>query len=301
MAKAGIFARGMFGFREGPIFTGAYLASVGAAHQCVSGIMGALVVRDRTGTGQRVDATLFQGLNPIDYFMSYHAQLGAKMAAELAPAAEPESEITSEPALVTDTPRVPAATRYGATACTRDGRWLSFSPQLSHQAQALVRVLELDWMLEDERFKDMPSFWSLDDAGEWDLLIIERVKERDLDEWVEHGHANPDLPFEPILSAEDALDHPQLRHNGDVVTVTHPEHGPVEQIGPVGHFSRTPSRIVSAPPTLGVHGAVPAAPVLPETTGDVPAHTLQGVTIVEFGYFYAMPYGVTMAASLGTA
>src|SRR5262249_33160548 len=49
MAKAGVFARGLFAFREGPIFTGAYLASVGAAHQCVSGIMAALVVRDQMG------------------------------------------------------------------------------------------------------------------------------------------------------------------------------------------------------------------------------------------------------------
>jgi crotonobetainyl-CoA:carnitine CoA-transferase CaiB-like acyl-CoA transferase len=34
-------------------------------------------------------------------------------------------------------------------------------------------------------------------------------------------------------------------------------------------------------------------------TGPKPAHPLEGVTIVELGYFYAMPYGVTMAAGLG--
>jgi crotonobetainyl-CoA:carnitine CoA-transferase CaiB-like acyl-CoA transferase len=270
--------------------------------------MAALIVRDRTGLGQRVDATLFQGLNPLDYFMSYHAQLGAKLAAQLADSAEDgrDDRAAAEPqAEPSDTTaRVPAATRYGVFGCTRDGYWLSFSPQLPHQAHALARVLELDWMLEDERFKDMPSFWTLDDAGEWDRLMVERIKERDLDEWVVRGREDPDLPFEPILSAQEALDHPQLRHNGDVVTVNDPEHGPVEQIGPVAHFAATPSHIEESAPALDVHRQFPDPPVRgepsgDEPSGDVPEHALDGVTIVEFGYFYAMPYGVTMAASLG--
>src|SRR5262245_48995914 len=301
MAKAGVFARGMFGFRDGPIFTGAYLASVGAAHQCVSGIMAALVVRDRAGLGQRVDATLFQGLNPLDYFMAYHVQLGAKVAAAMsaaddAPDDSPADE-AEEPSA--EAPRVPAATRYGVFGCTRDGRWLSFSPQLPHQAHALVRVLELEWMHEDERFKDMPSFWTLEDAGEWDRLLIERIKERDLDQWLVRGRDDPDLPFEPILSAENALDHPQLRHNGDVVVVDDPSHGSIEEIGPVGHFATTPSRIVDSAPALDWHREPPVPQPSVERSGEAPHHALDGVTIVEFGYFYAMPYGVTMAASLG--
>jgi crotonobetainyl-CoA:carnitine CoA-transferase CaiB-like acyl-CoA transferase len=303
MAKTGVFARGLFGFREGPIFTGAYLASVGAAHQCVSGIMAALVVRDRAGIGQRVDATLFQGLNPLDYFMSYHAQLGAKVAAQMAAAAANEADNGSADDASTgpadDAPRVPVATRYGAFGCTRDGHWLSFSPQLPHQAHALVRVLELDWMFEDERFRDMPSFWTLDDAGEWDRLLVERIKERDLDEWVTRGREDPDLPFEPILSAEGALDHPQLRHNGDVVIVRDPSHGAIEEIGPVGHFAETPSSIADPAPALGAHLELPPRRPSIAGSGDVPEHALDGVTIVEFGYFYAMPFGVTMAASLG--
>ena len=36
MAKAGIFGRGAFGFRPGPIFTGAFIGSSGAAHQAVA-------------------------------------------------------------------------------------------------------------------------------------------------------------------------------------------------------------------------------------------------------------------------
>ena len=57
----------------------------------VSGILAALIVRDRTGVGQRVDASLYLGLNPIDYFVSYHVQLGQRRGlaatSESAPAA----------------------------------------------------------------------------------------------------------------------------------------------------------------------------------------------------------------------
>ena len=128
--------------------------------------------------------------------------------------------------------------------------------------------------------------------------ILERIKEHDLDQWVEQGLAQADLPFEPILSAEDALDHPQIRHNGDVVTVHDEVHGPVEQIGPVAGFSATPAVTHVSAPALGVHGAVAPAHA-GGSRGPAPAHALHGVTIVEFGYFYAMPFGVTMAASLG--
>ena len=173
MAKAGAFSRGDFGFREGPIFSGARIASNGAAHMAVSGILAALIVRDRTGAGQRVEASLYLGLNPIDYFVSYHVQMGARPP-------EPAPDMSDkEPSEL----RTPAATRYMVSACTRDGRWMFFSPQLPHQAKALISVLELDWMLEDERFASMPWFWTLEDAAAWEDAIYERVKERDLEEW----------------------------------------------------------------------------------------------------------------------
>jgi crotonobetainyl-CoA:carnitine CoA-transferase CaiB-like acyl-CoA transferase len=289
MAKAGVFSRGDFGFRSGPIFSGALIASNGAAHMAVSGILAALIVRDRTGVGQRVDTSLYRGLNPIDYFVSYHVQLGRRGAQEpSAPTPNPEP-----------TQRVPAATRYMLSACTRDGRWLFFSPQLPHQAKALLNVLELDDLHSDERFKDMPAFWTLEDAAAWEEAIYERVKERDLPDWIERALANDDLPFEPVLSPEEALDHPQMRANGNVIEVHDPHVGVIEEIGPVAAFSETPAIVRRSAPTLNDHGPAPAPRNRPETIGPLPSHPLDGVTIVEFGYFYAMPFGVTMAGALG--
>jgi crotonobetainyl-CoA:carnitine CoA-transferase CaiB-like acyl-CoA transferase len=290
MAKAGAFSRGDFGFRSGPIFTGARIASNGAAHMAVAGILAALIVRDRTGVGQRVDSSLFLGLSPIDYFVSYHVQLMAR------PAPPADTKAAQEPS---EERKTPAATRYMVSACTRDGRWMFFSPQLPHQARALLSVLELDSLLDDERFASMPWFWTLEDAAAWEEAIYERVKERDLREWIDRALQSDDLPFEAVLSPEEALDHPQLRANGNVITVDDATFGPVEQVGPSAAFSRTPAVVRSSAPELDRHGALPPPKSLSADNGELPRHALEGITIVEFGYFYAMPFGVTMAGALG--
>ena len=81
-AKVGLFARGGFGHRDGPIHYPVPWGSYGAAMQAVAGILGALVVRERTGRGQRLDATMVAGLDPVDYFVSTIAQLMAKRGEE---------------------------------------------------------------------------------------------------------------------------------------------------------------------------------------------------------------------------
>ena len=67
-AKAGYYNRGDFGFRDGPIFSGGAVASSGCAQMAFSGILAALFARETTGRGQHLDATMFAGLTPIDYF-----------------------------------------------------------------------------------------------------------------------------------------------------------------------------------------------------------------------------------------
>jgi len=65
-AKVGLWARGAFGHRDGPIVFPVPWASLGAGMQSVAGIMGALMVRETTGRGQALDATLVAGLDPIE-------------------------------------------------------------------------------------------------------------------------------------------------------------------------------------------------------------------------------------------
>ena len=221
-AKAGLFGRGDFGFRTGPIFSGALFASNGAAHQALGGILAALIARERTGRGQRVDATLFEGLTPMDYFgvmsMQHAMRSGAKQAAG-------GSGMT-------------VISRYGVMPCTKDGRWIVFSPQLPHQAHALLRAVGLEHTLADPRFAKASVFETAEDAQEWEDMIWESVREKTLAEWMPILLAEPDLPFEIALSSEEALDHPQIVERGQSIAVEDPVHGTIRQIGPVGAFEQ---------------------------------------------------------------
>jgi crotonobetainyl-CoA:carnitine CoA-transferase CaiB-like acyl-CoA transferase len=282
-AKVGLWARGSWGHRHGPIMFPVAWGSFGAAMQSVAGIVGALLVRERTGRGQALEATLVNGLDPIEYFVGTIVQLMEKQGQ----------------APTSDSRAATAASRFAVVAVTSDGRMIQTSTVLPHQGRALCEVAGVKSLLEEPRFARLPMFDSPEDAQAWEDIVLEAFRERDLDYWLPRLLANPDIAFEVAVTSEQGMDHPQIRHNGDVVTVADPVVGAVEQVGPVGHFAATPCVIEKSAPALGQHAGpfVPTPP--PAGGGDAPAHPLAGVTIVEFGCFYAMPYALTMAAALG--
>jgi crotonobetainyl-CoA:carnitine CoA-transferase CaiB-like acyl-CoA transferase len=282
-AKAGLWSRGGFSHRAGATLAPVFWASFGAAMQSVAGILGALRVRELTGRGQALDATLFAGLDPIDYFVATIAQLMAKRGEK------PQA----------DSRTASSASRFGVLVATRDGRFIQTSTLLPHQGRALCEVAGILDVLEQERFRNAPRFATPDDAQEWENLLVAAFRERDLADWLPLLAANADIAFEVAVTCEEGLDHPQIVHNGDAITIDDETRGPLRQVGPIGHFSKTPIAPQRSAPPLGRHGAAPRR-VLAATGGAAPpAHPFAGITIVEFGYFYAMPYGVAMAAALG--
>lgn len=282
-AKAGLFARGGFGHRDGPIMYPVPWGSFGAAMQSVAGIMSALMVREQTGRGQQLQSTLVAGLDPVDYFVATVAQLMAKRGE--APALDARTGL--------------AASRYGVMVCTRDGRFIQTSTVLPHQAKALCEVAGIGAVVTDPRFSKLPAFDSPELAQEWEDLLLEAFRTEELDYWLPRLEASSDIAFEIAVTSEEGLDHRQIVHNGDAITVEDSAYGPVRQVGPIGHFAATPCVIKRSAPAVGAN-AGPFTPKSHQTVaGPVPAHPLSGITIVEFGYFYAMPYGVSMAAALG--
>jgi crotonobetainyl-CoA:carnitine CoA-transferase CaiB-like acyl-CoA transferase len=283
-AKAGLFARGGFGHRDGPIMYPVPWGSYGAAMQSVAGILSALMVRERTGRGQQLQSTLLAGLDPVDYFVGTIAQLMAKRGE--APALDARTGL--------------AASRYGVLVCTKDGRFIQTSTVLAHQGRALCEVAGISHVLDDPRFAKLPIFGCPEDAQEWEDMLWEAFRQEDLDHWLPKLLGSPDIAFEVAVTCEEGLKHPQIGHNGDAITLEDPVYGPIGQVGPIGHFAATPCTVTRSAPALGHHGGPFAARRPPTTTTTTtPPHPLSGVTLVEFGYFYAMPYGLSMAAALG--
>ncbi|MDO8390383.1 MAG: CoA transferase [Actinomycetota bacterium] len=282
-ARAGVWARGGFGHRDGALLYPVPWGSFGAAMQSVAGVMGALRVRDLTGRGQALDATLLAGVDPLDYFVSTIVQLAAKKGG----------------AANSDMRASMAATRYGVLLVTKDGRFLQTSTLLPHQGKALCEVAGVLHALDDPRFARLPMFDNADDAQEWETMLLEAIREQDLDYWLPKFLASPDIAFEVAVTSEEGLDHPQFVHNGDVITINDPVLGPVREVGPVCHFADTPQHPTRSAPALGANDGGFHPHAFPAGGQQAPAHPFAGITIVEFGYFYAMPYGVAMAASMG--
>jgi crotonobetainyl-CoA:carnitine CoA-transferase CaiB-like acyl-CoA transferase len=287
-AKSGGYGAGLHDpFRSGPIFTGMARPSVGAAHHVLQGVLAALVAREATGRGQSLEVTLFQGLSPYDYFGMAVYQLQTRHPDRFAGRGGP---------------RVP-----GGMLCTRDGHWILPTNRLRKEYEALVRAVELDEVWTEPRFKlegglgAAPTVAREDDARAlWDLVRL-RVSERTLQEWQARFDAEDDLAAEWARTCEEALDHPQIVHNGHVVVVEDPQLGPVRQVGPIASYSRTPSRICRPAPALNEHHdlTLRSGPPPANTGAAQLAHPLSGLTIVEVGHHYAMPYAITMLAALG--
>jgi crotonobetainyl-CoA:carnitine CoA-transferase CaiB-like acyl-CoA transferase len=136
-------------------------------------------------------------------------------------------------------------------------------------------------------------FDSAEIAQEFEDMLVDAFREHDLDHWLPLLLASPDIAFEVAVNSEEGLQHPQIVHNGDAVTVDDPT------IGPVAHFEKTPMAPTRSAPALGHNAGPLTAGTRATGNGAAPAHPFAGVTVVEFGYFYAMPYGVTMLASMG--
>jgi crotonobetainyl-CoA:carnitine CoA-transferase CaiB-like acyl-CoA transferase len=285
-AKCGLFNRGAAAYRSGPIYINLPLASFGASQMLTSGILAALLARDTTGRGQQVECSLWQGLNPYDYCGTLLYQYARR------PGAEGVKNLGA------------AASRYVLLGCSRDGRWFSMQVMLPHQTHGLMRALDLGPLVDEPRFARMPRFDNPEDADLWEQTLLERMRQIDAKELTERFLAQPDVPFEVIGTTEEAMHHPQVVHSGSVIRLQDPVRGAVDQVGAMAAFSDTPSVIERPAPVLGGAASVTSRPrqerqSIAAKPPPPPGHPLQGVTIVEFGYFYAMPFAATMAAALG--
>jgi crotonobetainyl-CoA:carnitine CoA-transferase CaiB-like acyl-CoA transferase len=283
--------------RPGPAFPAVPYASFGAAHAAAQGTLAALYHRQRTGRGQRVDTSLVQGMaayDPWEWFLRLICQRfpqGYTAAPPFSERGVPNSGFT-----------------FRLLVClTRDGHWLQFSQTSPHLFRELMEVLGLDWVFADPEWKDAPDF---DTEGRrerfWEIML-EAARQRTLNEWEAVFRERTNVWAEPFRTVPEALAHPQLQHNGQVLTLDDPHFGSTTQIAPLVLMQQTPATIRSAAPPLDKDGETILArwSPRPEMTRAVanaeaaPQPPLTGVTILELGLWYAAPYGTALLADLG--
>jgi crotonobetainyl-CoA:carnitine CoA-transferase CaiB-like acyl-CoA transferase len=278
--------------RAGPVYSAVPVASYGAAQLVLQGILAALHARRRTGRGQRVDTSLLRGLTPYDLVNWLTIQINP-------------NDTTG-----TAMDRTAVALIYKAVYLpgrTKDGRWIQFANNAPHLFLNFIRLMGLEHLYADERFSSMPNIPNPADQDALRDMLLERLAEKTLDEWMAIFLADPDNACEPFLTTQEGMDHPQIRYNGDVIALDDPLVGPTEQLGPLAKLEHTPL-VPQGPAPVPLDGtseaytwSQPAPPVtlsVPDSRGAVRA-ALDDLLVLDFSTWIAGGFTSTPLADLG--
>ncbi|WP_029430100.1 CaiB/BaiF CoA-transferase family protein [Blastococcus sp. URHD0036] len=277
--------------RDGPLFSGTPWVDLGTFYIASVGIAAALRARQVTGRGQRVDATLLQGVMVTTP--------GAWVKVE-----DPEVEdfLTWIP-----DPRTPRGFFRGA-----DGRWLHNwvpLPEFVINAdEAGMQPLPSVPAPKKASYRVTPSPHDMVVLFHFYDQMVETVAKHPVAEWVRLA-AQVGTPLQPVRSPEEALLDPLLVDDGCVVDVPDPEFGVVRQVGRVVDLERHPQPAPRPAPARGQHTdevraeadrlireGAPAAEV---SAGRPLASPLEGITVLDLGVAVAGPFGTQMLAQLG--
>ena len=175
------------------------------------GIMAALFERERSGKGQVVDAAIIDGVTSL---MTFFAGAGANSRV---PVDRARNMLSG------------AAPFYRCYICA-DGREISIGaiePQFYHQL--LERIGAPDDIQSDQ--------YNVANWPERAAMLARLFGSRPLEEWRSLLEGT-DVCFAPVLTMEEASEHPHMTARGVYV-----DHGGVCQAAPAPRFSRTPGSI----------------------------------------------------------
>ncbi len=209
-----------------PTPAGQYLVDAVTAYTAFEGALAALLHRERTGEGQKVEVNMLDAITTLQMQeLSVFTVAGKPQQRS----AEPHAHVYI---------RAP----YGAFA-TSDGHIIVAFPPL-RKFGALI---------------DEPSFATMDDEVDtWtrrDEIFArtrERLKLRSTAEWLDLFARN-DIWAGPVYGYADLVDDPQIRHNGTFVEYEHLTEGRVKTPGFPVRFSRTPATVARGAPLAGEH------------------------------------------------
>ncbi len=214
-----------------PMKAGVSQADVVAGMWCLSGILAALYAREKTGRGQRVDASLLDGQLSL---LAYHT-------ANYWGTGEPPERLGN---------RHPNLTPYGTFPCL--DAWITIGAGNDSLFAKLCKALGAPALAEWPAYATNASRLAHRAALEAELAAFTRA--RTADEMLAALRA-AGVPAGRVRTVPEALAAPQTLAREMVVPLAHPTIPDFKTIGTPVKLSDTPGRPRSAPPALGEHTA----------------------------------------------
>jgi crotonobetainyl-CoA:carnitine CoA-transferase CaiB-like acyl-CoA transferase len=240
MAEQGGFdliAQGMSGLMsitgEGPgrppVKCGAPVTDITAGILGAMGVLAAVVERQRSGTGQRVDTSLLEAGVVHTYWQS-----AICLATGVAPGPMGSAHPLNAP--------------YQAFA-TADG-WINVGAANQANWERLLKALGAEELAEDLRFATNGGRMANREALE--AALTEHFRQRSTQHWMARLAA-VGVPAGPVLSVAEMHRHPQVQAREMVTEVEHEAAGRHPTIGLPVKLSRTPGGVRRGAPVLGQH------------------------------------------------
>ena len=278
-----------------PVMTTPLGATFAAGLLALQGTFVALHEREGHGHGQRVDATMGQGILAMDPWSHFIKMLTERY---------PDAFVGVGAASFVQPVPTTWLTFGLLNGYSHDGRWMQFAHATPRQFDDFMRVLGLAPLLDTPEWKDAPNHEDVGVRDKWWTMMLEIVNSKTIDEWQAIFDAEPNVFAEVYRRGLELFDHPQIVFDGHAVTVEDPERGAVRQMASMVKLSQTPGDPSGSMPVLDAdRDELRSRKAEPRTSpaGQPPVGRppLEGVTILDLGTFYAGPFGSTMLTDQG--
>lgn len=221
-----------------PIRTGVSIGDVTAGVFAVAAVSAALYRREREGVGANIDVSMLDSLISL---LTYYVPLSA--ATGRAP--EPEGSMHAS---VVPMGAFPTEDGFIAIAAFNQQFWRSLCVALDHP----------EWM-EDPRFDTLAHRRAYRD--ELMPMIKAITSTATTAEWAKRFEAR-DVPYGPIQTIPEVLEHPQVQDRNMILRLSHPEAGEVPVANHPFHISALNNAPPLLPPSLGADTAAVLTSVL---------------------------------------
>ena len=210
---------------ERPLLINSLICDKITSMTAAQAIASALVARERSGVGQRVDVAM---LDAALFFLWPDNMLNYTFVGD----EEPHSGRRSHEGMVRK---------------TRDG-YICTMPVQAAEWHGLFRALELPNLFEDERFRTQAGL----DSERFQEALDAAYACFDTDELATRLEQQQ-VPFAKINPRDDVINDPQVRAMAALWEFEHPIAGAMRQARPPAQFGETPAEIFRCSPELGEH------------------------------------------------
>ena len=210
-----------------PLRTGLPISDLVAGLYGALGVTAALLRRERTGRGERVDVSLTNAMiSLLAYIASHHFATG-----EVLPRTGNDH---------------PIAAPYGLFR-TKDGE-IAIAPSDDAFFARLMDALGLDEARRDPDFASNPL--RVLNRARLNALVEEKLAAQDSAHWVARLN-EAGVPCGPVHGVDGVFADPQVREQEMAIDIAHPGHGTVRMLGPAIKFADAPFAVRHPAPDLG--------------------------------------------------